>query len=302
MLEESVTHPHCGLEGELLALTQLGRVEALVVLLKAEHTEGDVAGLVSHHVAQKLLQERICRHLGHEPEGGQRQSLHHDLHAEVGHIPPRVSDDVVEEHLQMGVDRVVTRALVVEVLGKYLHMPGLIHHLGGGVVLGIDPWDGLHDLGRAHQRTLLPVEELGQGPVLALHPELDPLLLRPFLSRSTGEVDSGGKPSGGHGVFDDQLLLIDIGVPGQIGLTIPLGLLGFLVELVEFGSGSLLIVPREDGVIDGVHCMSTIGVFGADHRQNRLEVVDVLSADDVVGAVHIDAHCTSPSECVVVVG
>jgi len=58
LLEETVAHADGRLEGELLALADLGRGELLVVLLEAEHTEGDVAGLVRHHVAEQLLEQR----------------------------------------------------------------------------------------------------------------------------------------------------------------------------------------------------------------------------------------------------
>src|SRR5437764_13267546 len=90
LLEEPVTHAHGGLERELLALTDLRATQLLVVLLQREHAERDVPGLVAHHVAEELLQERLGRHLLDEPEGGEREALDHDLHAEVGHVPPRV--------------------------------------------------------------------------------------------------------------------------------------------------------------------------------------------------------------------
>ena len=63
-----------------------------------EHAEGDVAGLVAHHVAQQLLEQRLGGHLVHEAERGEGEALDHDLHAEVGHVPAAVVDDVVEQH------------------------------------------------------------------------------------------------------------------------------------------------------------------------------------------------------------
>src|SRR5438045_1092791 len=59
LLEEAVAHAHGGLEGELLALLELLGGELRVVLLQAEHAEGHVAGLVTHHIAQELLEERL---------------------------------------------------------------------------------------------------------------------------------------------------------------------------------------------------------------------------------------------------
>ena len=146
LLQEAVAHAHGGLEGELLALAQLGGGELLVVVLQAEHAEGDVAGLVAHHVAQQLLEQRLGGELVDEAEGGEGEALDHDLHAEVGHVPAAVGDDVVEQQPQVGVDRVVARQLGVEVLGEDLDVAGLVHHLGGGVVLGVDPRHGLDDL------------------------------------------------------------------------------------------------------------------------------------------------------------
>src|SRR3546814_1340198 len=75
----------------------------------------------------------------HEAEGGEGQALDHDLHAEVGHVPAAVGDDVVEQHAEVGVERVVPVHLGVEVIGEHLDVAGLVHHLGGGVVLGVDP-------------------------------------------------------------------------------------------------------------------------------------------------------------------
>src|SRR6266480_1261403 len=94
--EEAVAHADCGLEGELLPLAQLRRRQLAVVLLQRENAERHVTRLVGHHVAQQLLEERLRRELVDEPEGSERESLDHDLHAEVRHVPAAVLDDVVE--------------------------------------------------------------------------------------------------------------------------------------------------------------------------------------------------------------
>ena len=36
-------------------------VSSRVVLLQRQHAEGDVAGLVAHHVAEQLLEQRLGR-------------------------------------------------------------------------------------------------------------------------------------------------------------------------------------------------------------------------------------------------
>ena len=162
--QEAVAHAHGGLEGELLAVLHLGVGHAVVDLLQREHAEGDVAGLVAHHVAQQLLEQRLLGHLVHEAERGQRQALDHHLHAEVGHVPAAVVDDVVEQHPQVGVDLVAAAELLVEVAGEDLDVAGLVDDLRGGVELGVVPRHGLDDLGRAQQRALLAVQELRQRP------------------------------------------------------------------------------------------------------------------------------------------
>ena len=91
LLQEAVAHADRGLERELLALADLLRVELLVELLEREHAERDVARLVAHHVAEQLLQQRLGGELVDEAERGEREALDHDLHAEVGHVPPGVA-------------------------------------------------------------------------------------------------------------------------------------------------------------------------------------------------------------------
>ena len=125
LLEEAVAHADGGFERELLALADLGVAEALVVLLEREHTERDVARFVAHHVAEQLLQQLLGGHLVQEAERREREALDHDLHAEVGHVPAGVGDDVVEQHLEVRVDRVVTRQLGVEVARRTPRRDGL---------------------------------------------------------------------------------------------------------------------------------------------------------------------------------
>ena len=96
-----------GLERELLALADLGARHARVHLLQRQHAERDVPRLVAHHVAQQLLEQRLVRLLVHRAERGEREPLDHDLHAEVGDVPARVGEDVVEQRAEVRVDRVL---------------------------------------------------------------------------------------------------------------------------------------------------------------------------------------------------
>ena len=61
-------------------------------------------------------------------------------------------------------DRVGQLQLLEQELVVDLDVAGLVHHLGGGVELGVDVGHRLDDLGRADQRPLLAVEELGEEP------------------------------------------------------------------------------------------------------------------------------------------
>ena len=245
LLEEPVAHAHGGLEGELLALADLGVGQLLVVLLQRQHAEGDVAGLVAHHVAEQLLEQRLGGQLVHEAEGGEGQALHHDLHAEVGHVPPAVLDDVVEQQLQVGVDRVVARQLVSRYLAKTSTWRASSITWVDGVVLGVDPRHGLDDLGGADQRALLAVHELAERPVLALDAELEPLLVAPLLERRAGDGRCRRRSRrSATALAGDDLLLVDVGVPRQVGLAVPLRRLGLLVELVRAPGGRPSRSPR----------------------------------------------------------
>ena len=221
--------------------------------------------------------------------------------------------DVVEQQPQVGVHRVVAGELRVEVLREDLHVAGLVHHLRGGVVLGVDPGDGLDDFRRAQERALLAVHELGEQPVLVLHAELQEALLVPLLEDGAG--DRRLVPL--HlrrvclGVGDDDALLVDLNRPVQVGLPVPLGLLGLLVEPVELGLGALLVVPRELGGAVVGHTVEAFDVVFAHEVENRFEVVDLFPTDQVqvgpeqvlVGGVLVECgHCAAPLVAVVELG
>jgi hypothetical protein len=93
-----------------------------------------------------------------------------------------VVDDVVEQHAEVGVDRVVARRAWCRGTGEHLDVAGLVHDLGRGVVLGVDPRDRLDDLGGAEQSALLAVHELAEGPVLLSRPSSHPLGVSPHFS------------------------------------------------------------------------------------------------------------------------
>ena len=219
----------------------------------------------------------------HEAEGGERQSLDHDLHAHVRHIPTGVAEDIVDEELQIRVDGVVTVELGVQVASEHLDVARLVHHLRRRVVLRIDPRGGDHDLAGAQQGALLAVEELAHPPVEGLHLELQPFLVAPVLDR--GPFDVGHallKEVDRAGHLSRDLLDVNVDGPIEVGGTVPLRRLRLLVQLGEALSGTA-VVPGEDGVTP---CGSRVEV-GAEIpgiiSDDRLDVVDVFAAQELVG-------------------
>ena len=69
-------------------------------------------------------------------------------------------EDVVEDALEVVVDAVLAAELLVEVAGEHLDVARFVHHLRRGVVLRVDPRNGLDDARGAQQRALLAVHEL----------------------------------------------------------------------------------------------------------------------------------------------
>ena len=81
-------------------------------------------------------------------------------------------------------------------------------------------------------------------------------------------------------VRDDHRFLVDLGLPRQVGLAVPLPGLRLLVELAQRGT-SEVVVPGEqrvgvvlDRVLDGVD-------VGVGDGEDGLDVVDVVAADHV---------------------
>ena len=151
---------------------RLGLGQLRVVVAQRQAPEHHVARLVLHDVRVQRLGQRLLRVVADDAERGQRESLDEDLHAEIRHVPPAVGDDVVEQRLEIRVERVDQLHLLVQVAAVHLDVARLVDHLGGGVELGVDVGHGLHDLGRADQRSLLAVHELAEAPGLDVAAQL----------------------------------------------------------------------------------------------------------------------------------
>ncbi len=193
----------------------------------------------------------------------------------------------------MRVDRIVPRQLRVEIPREHLDMAGLVDHLGGRVVLRVDPRHRLDDLRGAEQRALLTVQELRQRPVLGLDRVPHPLLFTPAFHRGPPQVEA----------LEDRLVLGSVGlhhiylvhrrVPRQIA-RVPLRRLGLLVQLRQ-SRPRPLVIPGEDRLRvrpDRVHHLVDISVRD---RQDRVDVVDVVAADHGLGATGLGAHGAPPT-------
>ncbi len=145
--EEAVADQPRRFDHEILPLAQLGRGHFVVNTGERQRAEGDVSRLVSHHVAGYLLDQRFGGELVDEPEGGERDALDDDLHAEVGDVPPRIGHDQLEELAEVGVDGIGEFELLVEVAGVGLDVAGFVGHLGRTVELRFDRRDLLDGRG-----------------------------------------------------------------------------------------------------------------------------------------------------------
>jgi hypothetical protein len=148
---------------EFLALVALGFGEPGVVVAQGQPAEGHVARLILHHVGVDGRGQRVFGRVPNALEGDQGQPLDENLHAEVGHVPAPVGEGVFQQRLEAGRDRVDDLELLVEQARVGFNVPGLVHHLGGGVELRLGVRHGLDDLCRRDEGALLAVHELGDG-------------------------------------------------------------------------------------------------------------------------------------------
>src|SRR6185437_11327933 len=179
-------------------------------------------------------------------------------------------------------------------------MPRLVHHLGGGVVLGVDPRHRFHDLGGTQQSALLAVQELRKRPVLRFATELDPFVRRPLLERRALQIiDARHEAAVSQHVAERHLLLVDFGIPGHVGFGVPLARLGLLVQPAQLRPRALRVVPGKDRVevlANGVDRLRDIAV---GHGENRLQVVHLYTTYQVrvLGRRSVTGHL-SPLEAV----
>lgn len=230
-------------------------LSSFVVVAQRHPPEGDVPGLVLHDVRQDLLGQRFGRGVADHPEGGQRQAFYEDLHPEVGHVPAGVAQGVAQQPLEVVVDRVEHADLLVQEAAVDLGVPGLVHGLRGGVELGVQVGDGLHDARRAHHRALLAVQELAELPGGVVLAQLAPVLfrhLRPVRGAVQGERLVGGAERVGG---------VDLQRPVDALVAVPLLVLALLVEGEE-AFAAVVVVPAEPGGSGGGDLPDRLGGRG----------------------------------------
>ncbi len=209
-----------------------------IVLAQREAAEGDVPRFILHDVCVDRGGERIFRHVANSRKGRQREPLDKHLHAEVRHVPSRVAQDLIEQHLERRRDRINDIELFVQQALVDLDMARLIHHLGGGIELRLDIGDLLDDLRGANQRALLAMEELRKIVGLRMTPQVGLFLFGQALPDRRAE---DGKILVGQflGIFR-----IQIERPIDAVARVPLLLFALLIEAMQ-GRAAVFIFPFE---------------------------------------------------------
>ena len=152
----------------------------------------------------------------------------------------------MQQRLQLVVDRVDQADLLLDEPRVQLRVPGLVHGLGGGVELGVQVRDGLHDPGRADHGALLAVQELGELPGRVVPPQF-PDVVGAQLVPVLGAVDR-------HGLVRQaqHVVRVDLQAPVDPLDRVPLLVLALGVQ-VEQPLPGLVVLPGEPGVAGHLH-------------------------------------------------
>ena len=94
--EKTIPQKMRRLDYEVLAVLELGPAHLFrVEVFEGDHSECHVARLVSHDPGRDVLNERLAgHHQLHHAERRECETLHHDLHAEVGDVPACIAEDI----------------------------------------------------------------------------------------------------------------------------------------------------------------------------------------------------------------
>ena len=119
-----------------------------------------MACLVLHDIRVDRTGQRVFSDITDQTERREREPLDEHLHAEIREVPSGIGDDIVEQRLQIRVDRVGELELLVQKARVRFDVSRLVDDLRGRVELAVDVGHGLHDLGGTDQRSLFTVQEL----------------------------------------------------------------------------------------------------------------------------------------------
>jgi hypothetical protein len=104
--EETIAEEVAALDDELFAFVAFFVAELGVVVAKHQPTEGDVPRLVLHDVGGDRLGQWTTGLIANGAERRERHAFDEDLHAEVGEVPARVRQRLVEQLLEVRIDGV----------------------------------------------------------------------------------------------------------------------------------------------------------------------------------------------------
>ena len=194
-----------------------------------------MAALVAHHQAHDVAQQRILGRLVDGLEGGERQALDEDLHADELQVPTLVGEHLVEQELQARIDRVDHPASRHQILVKHLDVARLVEGLGRGIELGVMGRRAAHQLGGDHQGALFAVQELRQR--LRTGPVLEIALLLWAQRLPLGMAGETFRPLADHARRAGRRRL----VPVDVELGIPVEALAEFVKPPDLGIGSFVV-------------------------------------------------------------
>jgi hypothetical protein len=168
--------------------------------------------------------ERFRSHVADEPERRECETFDEHLHPEVRHIPAAVTDDVVEQALQVLVERVDKPELLMQLAAVHLDVACLVDDLRCGIELRVHVRHRLDDLRRADERPLLAMHELAESPRFDMEARLGLLRLVHLLppGRAKQGVDLVWHP--------EWMLEVDLERPVEPILADPLAACALVVQ------------------------------------------------------------------------
>src|SRR5215471_11611930 len=104
-------------------------------------------GFVLHHVCVNCAPQWLSSQVANSTECGKGQPLNDDLHSQISQVPSGISDRLVQQSLEVWVDRIENSQFFPQVPRKHFDVPRFIKDLSRGIKLRVDVRNRLHDLG-----------------------------------------------------------------------------------------------------------------------------------------------------------